>query len=244
MMENAKWPKVLPPLSPEQEFISNDFMRYWLEILPHHYGITDRFNHGYIVKTAPKDFVRTLEIGAGNGEHLKYEKLTNLQKKNYIALDIRENIVQELVKQFPGITAIVGDCQKHIDFEDGHFDRILAIHVLEHLPNLPSAIREIYRLCDKERGVFQILIPCEGSIATLIAREISAKRIFQERYKQSYNWFIKREHINMPNEILHEIKSYFFIVSSTYFPIPLKMKFCNLFIGIILRPRREALDVD
>ena len=35
---------------------------------------------------------------------------------------------------------------------DGYFDRILAVHVLEHLPNLPAAIRECYRLCNKTKG--------------------------------------------------------------------------------------------
>ena len=39
-------------------------------------------------------------------------------------------------------------------FADGFFDRSIAVHVLEHLPNLPAAIREVYRLLDRERGEF------------------------------------------------------------------------------------------
>ena len=30
----AKWPKVTPPLTPEQKAISDDFMKVWLELLP------------------------------------------------------------------------------------------------------------------------------------------------------------------------------------------------------------------
>lgn len=235
--QNNKWPKTFPPLTKEQMFISNDFMKYWHEVLPHQYGIVDRFNHNYVVKTAPQNFSRTIEIGAGSGEHLKYERLNEEQKSNYFAVDIRANMIAEFIKQFPEINAVVGDCQMRMDFEDGYFDRILAIHVLEHLPNLPAAVKEMHRLCDKNRGALSVVIPCEGSLAYFLARKVSAQRIFEARYKQSYRWFIEREHINLPHEIIEELSKYFSIVSSTYFPIPLKMKFCNLCIGLTLKPR-------
>ena len=143
-----KWPKSFPPLTIEQLEINNDFIKYWHEVLPRRYRFVDDFNHRYSVKNAPGNFIRTLEVGAGIGEHLKYENLTDEQAKNYIALDIRENMVDEIRKQFPQIQAIVGDCQQQLDFPDDYFDRILAIHVLEHLPNLPAAVSELYRLCD------------------------------------------------------------------------------------------------
>ena len=236
-----KWPKTFPPLTPEQAAVSDDFMKYWHEVLPRRYGVVDEFNHHYVVKTASKNFARTLEIGAGNGEHLKYEKLNAAQKGHYIAVDIRENMVAELRKQFPEIRAVVGDCQQRMDFEDGYFDRILAIHVLEHLPNLPAAVREMHRLCDKNRGVLSIVIPCEGSLAYSIARKISAQRIFEARYKQSYRWFIEREHINLPHEIFEELSHYFALASSSYFPIPIKAEFCNLCIGATFTPKRISV---
>jgi len=68
--QNAKWPKIFPPLTSQQVAISDDFMKYWHEVLSSRHGIVDEFNHNYVVKTAPPGFVRTLEIGAGNGEHL------------------------------------------------------------------------------------------------------------------------------------------------------------------------------
>ena len=236
----GKWPKVFPPLSPEQIVINDDFILYWHEVLPRHYSIVDEFNHNYVVKAAPKEFTRTLEIGAGTGEHLKYEHLDDQQKENYFAVDIRENMIEKLRNQFPEIHAVVGDCQMRMNFEDGYFDRILAIHVLEHLPNLPAAVREMHRLCDKNHGVLSIVIPCEGSLAYSIARRMSAQRIFEARYKQSYRWFIEREHINLPSEIFEELAPYFSLASSTYFPIPLKAEFCNLCIGATFIPKRIA----
>ncbi|MGZ5046845.1 MAG: class I SAM-dependent methyltransferase [Usitatibacter sp.] len=238
-IRSPKWPKTFPPLTAEQERISNDFMQYWHEVLPKRYGLVDEFNHGYAVKNAPEGFMRTLEIGAGIGEHLKYEKLTPEQEAGYVAVDIRANMVAEIRKAFPRIRAIVGDCQERLDYPDGHFDRLLAIHVLEHLPNLPAAVRELHRLCDRGRGVLSIVIPCEGSMAYSLARRISAQRIFEKRYKQPYRWLIEREHINRPAEIFEELAPYFEMRHSTYFPLPLKFEFCNLCIGATFRPKTD-----
>jgi len=183
-------------------------------------------------------FRTTLEIGAGLGEHLDYESLSESQLSNYVAVDIRENMIAELLKRYPQVAGTVADCQERLPYEEGYFDRVLAIHVLEHLPNLPAAVRELYRTCNKDRGVLSIVIPCEGSLAYSTARMMSAQRIFERRYKQSYRWFIEREHINLPCEIFEELEPYFELGSSTYFPIPVKFEFCNLCIGATLRPKR------
>ena len=37
----SKWPKILPPLTPEQKRISDEFMKLWHEVLPNRYGILD-----------------------------------------------------------------------------------------------------------------------------------------------------------------------------------------------------------
>lgn len=238
MINAEKWPKSLPGLTPEQQRISHDFVRYWHEVLPKRYGVVERFNHSYVIKHAQKGFQRTLEIGAGLGEHLKYETLTDAQRHNYIALELRENMAMQIRRRYPDITTCVGDCQKKLDYPDGYFDRILAIHVLEHLTNLPAAIEEMYRLCDRQRGIFSIVIPCEGSPAYSLARRVSAQRIFERRYKQSYRWFFEREHINRPAEIFNELRPYFSIMHRSFFPIPLPLLFCNLCIGLTLRPRQ------
>ena len=44
------------PLTPEQREISNDFMKYWHKLLPRHFSIVERFNHGYPVWHAPARF--------------------------------------------------------------------------------------------------------------------------------------------------------------------------------------------
>jgi SAM-dependent methyltransferase len=233
----TKWPKQFPPLTPEQARVSDDFMKHWHEVLPRRFGIVDRFNHRYVVDHAPREFRRTLEIGAGLGEHLEYERLTEAQWSEYYAVDIRDNMTAEIRRRFPRVKSVVGDCQRQLDFPDGYFDRIIAIHVLEHLPDLPAAVRELYRLCDRDKGTLSIVIPCEGSLAYGLARRMSAQRVFEKRYKQPYRWFIEREHLNVPAEIFEELEPYFERRSATYFPLPVPAQFCNLCIGATLVPR-------
>jgi ubiquinone/menaquinone biosynthesis C-methylase UbiE len=127
--------------------------------------LVERFNPGYPVVYAPDGFRRMLEVGAGLGEHLEYERLTAEQEASYYALELRASMAWCLRERFPRIQILVGDCQERLEFPDGFFDRILAIPVLEHLANLPAAFREMHHLCDKQKGVFTVVIPCEGSLA-------------------------------------------------------------------------------
>jgi ubiquinone/menaquinone biosynthesis C-methylase UbiE len=236
----SKWPKQLPPLTPEQRRISDDFMQHWHEIFASRYGLIDNFNHRYVVKNASRDFLTTLEIGAGLGEHLDYERLSPEQERHYVAVDVRENMLRALQQRFPRVQARIADCQQRLDFPDGSFDRVIAIHVLEHLPNLPAAVRELHRVCHRQHGTLFVVIPCEGSWATRLARRMSAKRIFEARYQQPYDWFIQHEHINLPGEIFDELAPFFELVHRTSFPVPLPLLWCNLFIGATLKPRVKA----
>ncbi len=232
------WPKTFPPLTDEQKRISDDFMKHWHEVLPKSYSAADHFNHTYAIRNAPRTFLSTLEIGAGLGEHITYENLSAEQAKNYYAVDIRANMIEELKRRHPHVNATLADCQARMPFPDGHFDRVLAIHVLEHLPNLPLAIQEAYRLCRKDGGVFSVVIPCEGGLAYGIARRISAQRIFEKRYKQPYKWFIEREHLSRPDEIITELEKYFEITHKALFPLVVPIITLNLFIGLTLKPKK------
>jgi SAM-dependent methyltransferase len=234
-----KWPKVLPPLTEGQKQVSDDFVKLWHQVMPRYKRI-ERFNHGWMASHAPKGFGHTLEIGAGLGTQLGYETLTPEQEAGYVSLELRENMAVEIRKRFPAVQTMLGDCQKALPFPDGYFDRILAVHVLEHLPDLPAAIREMHRLCDKKRGVFQVVIPCEGGALYSLCRRISAQRIFEKRYRQSYKWFIEREHINLPHEIAEEIRPYFSQQRRSFFPFPFAGVSYNLCIAMNLTPKAET----
>lgn len=235
---SSKWPKTFPSLTLEQEAIRDDFLKNWHEILASHqrYRLIEKFNHTYVTKFAPLTFLRTLEIGAGLGEHLEYESLTLEQQRNYVALELRQNMAERIKERYKEINVEVSDCQKTLSFADDYFDRIIAIHVLEHLPNLPAALKELYRVCNKKTGVLSIVIPCEGGWMYSLARRVSAQRIFERHYKQPYQWFIEREHVNQPHEIIEELAPYFQIKQKSFFPFKVPSINLNLCIGMTLVP--------
>ena len=227
-----KWPKQLQTLTQEQLRIKDDFMKRWLEVLPRKYGLMERFNHRYPAKVARRKG-RVLEIGCGLGSHIPLESMSG---NEYYALDLRPEIAARAAERFPEVHVIVGDCQRRLDFPDGFFDRVLAIHVLEHLPNLPATIGEVRRLL-KPDGQFSIVIPCEGGLAYTLARKISAQRLFEKWYGMSYDWFIKTEHINLPSEILGELEPHFRAQSRSYFPLGFPSITLNLAIGLDCVPK-------
>jgi SAM-dependent methyltransferase len=218
-------------------------MKLWHEELAGRprYGLIEKFNHLFPVKHSPAGFKRTLEIGAGLGEHLEYEQLTPEQTEGYYCNEFRPNMAAEIERRFPAVHTVVGDCQQRMEFPDGFFDRYLAIHVLEHLPNLPGAVREAWRLLDKSRGRMLVVIPTEGSPAYGLARKISAERVWNRHFDAPYAEFYKREHINVVPEILEELRPYFTIERRSFFPLGVPLTFCNLVIGLSLSPRPEPL---
>jgi SAM-dependent methyltransferase len=208
-------------------------MAYWHEVLPNRYGLIERFNHGWPARTA-RPAERTLELGAGLGEHLEFEP--DYARASYAACELRPEMAARIVERFPDVEVVVGDCQQRLPFEDASFDRVLAIHVLEHLPDLPAALREVRRLL-RPAGRFVVVIPCEGGLAYSLARRMSAPRIFEKRYGVSYDWFVASEHINRPHEILEECEPHFRVLRRRYFPLVVPVTPLNLVIGLELIPR-------
>lgn len=234
-MPKSKWPKSIPSLTEEQQRISEDFMDYWLQVLPRRFGIIEQFNHRFPLFFLPhrnnKRIICTLDIGAGRGEHIAFE---NLDIQEYTALEMRAELAHGISQKYPEVRVMIGDCQKKLDISDGYFDRVLAIHVLEHLPDLPSALLEINRVM-KAGGILSVLLPCEGGLLYSLARNISAKSLFEKRYKQKYDWYIRREHINKPDEILEELTKIFKISDKIFFPLFIPSVTINLVIGLTLK---------
>jgi SAM-dependent methyltransferase len=130
-----------------------------------------------------------------------------------------------------------------LQFPAGHFDRYIAVHVLEHLPNLPLCVSEAWRVLDKEHGQLLAVIPCEGGLAYSLARRISAQRLFERTYRMPYAPFIAREHVNRPAEILAELTRYFTLERRRFFPFPfVPLTSPNLCIGLAMRPRPLSAD--
>lgn len=226
------FPKDLPELTQDQQRIHDDFYEVWLTTLPQRYGLIDHFNHHYPLRTF-RPGAKTLDVGAGLGSHAAYERL---DEQEYVGLELREHLARIMQANFPQAKTVIGDIQTRLNFPDGAFDRILAIHVLEHLTDLPAALDEISRLLSPT-GHFSVLIPFDPGIAYELARTISARRIFERRYHLSYDWFVASEHINSWAEILTELRKRFRIVHQQNFPLLIPVPNLNLVAGLTLQHR-------
>ena len=227
----GSWPKQLPAFTEEEQRVRDAFMARWLEYLPRRGGFVERFNHGYPLR-GETNARRTLEIGAGLGAHIAYE---NLERQEYYAVELREELAENLGERFPGVTTLVADCQERLPFDDEFFDRVLAIHVLEHLPDLPAALDEVARVLAPD-GRFVAVIPCEGGLVYSLARRLTSQRLFEREFGRDYDWFIRYEHINLPWEIQSELEKRFRVADDRYFPFLIRSVTLNIAIGLTMRP--------
>lgn len=227
------WPKEPAKLSREQEEAREAWMKHWHEVLPSKFQMIEKFNHGYPVsRTSKEKKIRTLEVGAGLGGHVAWEDLSH---QEYHMLEYREDWCQILREKNPDLQVVFGDIQKQLPYPDGYFDRIIAIHVLEHLPNLPEALKEIKRLL-KPEGRFQVVIPCEGGLAYGFARKISSDRMFRKKFKMPYMPIILAEHVNTLPEIIKCVEDTGFKFSDKeYFPLKIPVWFMNVCQGFELQ---------
>ena len=231
-LKRFQWPKVLTPLSAQQQALADDFLKHWHRVLPARYNAIERFNHTYPLRHLPAaDRWRTLELGAGIGGHLAFEAL---DRQDYHCIELRDAMAQEIRKRYPAVVTVTADCQERIPYADAFFDRVVVIHVLEHLPNLPAALDEVHRVL-KPDGVFAAVLPCDPGLAYELARKLSAERIFRARYHLPYRWFIRREHLNSPAEILQLIDSRFTVIDRAYFPLGVRVVNLNLCVGVTAR---------
>ncbi|MDR2458462.1 MAG: class I SAM-dependent methyltransferase [Clostridiales Family XIII bacterium] len=233
----SPWPKVIISLTDEQKAIRDEFMLLHLEAMSTKwYNIIEKFNHGYPLRS----FVpgcRTLEIGAGIGSHLEWEKYA---EQDYYCLELRPELCDKIKEKYPQVKTLTADCQKRLPFEDGFFSRVLAIHVLEHLPDLPKALEEIHRVLS-DKGELSVVIPCEGGWAYTLARNVSAKPHFKKKYKMSYDWVVKSEHINLPDEIFEELTKLFSIKHRSFYPLIFPWTKINLVIGLTLSKKITSI---
>ncbi len=226
-MTTTKWPKPVAQLTPEQERIRDDWMKHFHEQLSDDYGAIPRFNHGYAAKSAVPG-ARTLEIGAGLAEYLDYAPATDYE---YVALELREEMTAALRERHPEVEAVVGNAEERLPFDEDSFDRVLAIHVLEHLPNLPAAVLEIRRVL-RPGGTLSVVLPCEGGFTYGIGRRFTSQRTFEKRYGQDFDPFIKAEHYNVPAEVIEELDRRFERTDATWWPLKVPTVHLNVCVGL------------
>jgi len=224
MRTASTWPKKPPDLSGEQQRARAQFVRLWEEQLPSKYSLLAKFDQGYPANLRVPSGSKTLEVGAGIGGHLPFEDLRN---QDYHVLEMRDDYCDVLRTKLARDRVICGNIEERQPFETGYFDRVVAIHVLERIHDLPRALGEIGRIL-KPGGFFDVVLPCEGGFAYGFARKLSAEPLFERTFGMEYAPIIRNQHVSTLAEIKPLLADRFKLLSRRHFPLPVPIDTVNL----------------
>jgi SAM-dependent methyltransferase len=229
-----EWPKPRVELRAHEREALEQWYQLWMPNFDRNFGMVHHFNHHFVASLAlpapGSGRVKTLEIGGGSGDHMRFEDLT---RQDYYSLELRQEFVEMMNRRLGAERCVLGDIQKGAPWADAFFDRVNAIHVLEHLHDLPAALGEVKRVL-RPGGVFDIVLPCEGGALYRVAREFSSKRLFEKNFKIPYDRIIKSDHVNTYADVEYEVERAFAPGVKRFFPIPVPSVHANICVGLRL----------
>ena len=91
---------------------------------------------------SPRPGCRVLEVGCGGGALLAFLASRGLEA---VGVDISREAVSLAARAAPRSEVLRADAAD-LPFEEGSFDRLVSHHLVEHLPDLPAALREWRRV--------------------------------------------------------------------------------------------------
>jgi len=229
----GEWPKRPPALDAEQQRAREDFIHFWHRAMPERLGFIEHFNQGFVTGLPARPGARTLEIGPGLGAQARWRGAVS---DGYYCLELREIFCARMRELLAPDHVFQGDIQSRQPWPDGWFERIIAVHLLEHLVDLPAALAEVDRLL-APGGCFDVVIPCEGGLAYGIARKVSAERLFRRRYRMDYTPIRLNEHVSTYRDVVGELVRRFEISKRAFYPLRVPAMSINLFVGMRLAKR-------
>lgn len=189
-----------------------------------------RASHKLVEKAYAKQdfFSKVVEIGAGTGEHLPFIRhqfneyvLTDLDPKT---LDVAK---MKLTAAYGSRVKFEMQTADRLAYADNTIDRLIAVHVLEHIYQPHLALKEWFRVL-RHGGVLSILIPTDPGIAWRLGRHLGPRK---NALKQgiAYDYVMAREHVNACNNLIAILRHYFPKAQEAWWPTPIPSIDLNLF---------------
>lgn len=188
-------------------------------------------SHQLLEQTLPSDidYRRVLEVGAGSGHHLPYVKHDFNQ---YVMTDGSDDMLKIASEKYAG--SIIDNSliiQKQdataLTYSDNSFDRLIATHVLEHLPDPVQVLKEWNRVV-RPGGVISIVLPCDPGMLWRLGRSLGPRRN-AKRLGIAYDYLQAAEHINSIFNLVVFIRHHFNDVSEQWYPARIPAPDLNLF---------------
>lgn len=172
-------------------------------------------------------FSRVLEVGAGTGVHIDHVRHSF---DSYTMTDLNPPLMDQISTAGTGsggqVITEVQDATR-LSYEDDSFDRLIAAHVLEHLPKPHEVLQEWTRVL-KPGGVLTLVLPCDPGVAWRLGRYAVARKKFIEA-GLDYDYWMAREHINAINNLVAFVRHFFPRVEEQWLPFRVPSMDLNLF---------------
>ena len=180
----------------------------------------------------------TLEIGFGNGFHLRAVK--DWPTQIYIGLDKRIIPIKDRINlENSKLVTVEGDIHG-LPFPDGSIDRILMTCIFHHLENPYGAACEISRVLHRQ-GEVSILLPTDPGIINRFIKYFTVHRKAKKYKNYDSRTIYALDHRNHIHSLL-QILNYVFDEDSIkvhYFPFSF-LRSWNLNLFVIVRISRSA----
>jgi len=149
-----------------------------------------------------------LEIGGGKFPHILSNLSDNWKK---VTIDLSS-------EGSPGgeqLLRVTGNALS-LPFSDTTFDRIVAIHSLEHVLNLDQTCHEFSRVL-KKGGILSAILPCDPGLLWSIAQLFSRHQVGMSR--EEYDYFLANQHVNPVYNVLATLNFHYVQKYLTYYPL-------------------------
>lgn len=190
-----------------------------------------QISHQLLEKTLPLGAVngRVLEVGAGSGHHFPY---VNKKFDRYVMTDGSDDMLkiasQKYTKQLLDKSLIIEKQDATaLSYPDHSFDRLIATHVLEHLPNPVDVLKEWNRVV-RPHGVISIVLPCDPGMLWRLGRCLGPRRN-AKKAGIAYDYLQSAEHVNPIFNLVIFIQHHFENISEMWYPARIPVADMNLF---------------
>lgn len=210
-----------------------EYVRRWAELyesLNYNQGMAGYFlgkSHEWCERAFSSDdhFPRVVEVGAGTGVHIGYVRHGF---DEYVMTDLNPPMLDKIRSEgHSGRVVTACEDATALSFPDASFDRLIATHVLEHLPAPHEVLREWTRVL-KPGGVMSLVLPCDPGLAWRLGRAVGSRGKFV-RAGIAYDYWMAREHINSINNLVSLLRYYFDDVGEQWLPCRVPSMDLNLF---------------
>ena len=188
-------------------------------------------SHYLLEKTLPKGctYDRVLEVGAGTGHHFRYVKHAfqqyDMSDGNDAMLAIAEKKYSSQITE--KLLALVKQDATALTYPDNSFDRLIATHVLEHLHNPVSVLKEWNRVV-RPGGIISIVLPCDPGMLWRFGRHFGPRRN-ATKAGIAYNYMQAAEHVNSIFNLVIFIRYHFELLNECWYPARIPVPDLNLF---------------